>query len=177
MTSTYSSEYPYFIYPAVMALRNGVDNPEEETRLRRIVAANVGDIPALRLMLGIDPEDFASFYPNLSAPTLSTVDTISSFLNRFGGEEAPLPTAAAEIPLPEEDIPLYDEATVTEQPETPEPLPPTEQNAYILIKNRDYQGALEIIQQLSLNNSEKSIYFADQIRFLKKLIVNEARKQ
>ncbi len=160
-----------------MTLRNGVENPEEEMRLRRIVAANVGDIPALRLMLGIDPEEFASFYPDLAAPALSTVDTISSFLNRFGSEEAPLPTAAAEIPLPEEDVLTYDEATLAEQPETPATLPPTEQNAYILIKNRDYQGALEIIQQLSLNNSEKSIYFADQIRFLKKLIVNEARKQ
>ncbi len=177
MTSTYSSEHPYFIYPAVMTLRSGVDDPDEENRLRRIVAANVGDIPALRLMLGIDPEEFASFYPDLAAPALSTVDTISSFLNRFGREEAPLPAAAAEIPLPEEAMSVAAEAPLSEMEETASPLPPTEQNAYILIKNRDYQGALEIIQQLSLNNSEKSIYFADQIRFLKKLIVNEARKR
>ena len=84
-------DYPYFIHPVVMTLRQGVDDPEEERRLRRIVAANVGDIPSLRLILGIDPEEFASFYPDLASPALSTDDTISSFLSHFGREEAPLP--------------------------------------------------------------------------------------
>lgn len=42
----------------------------------------------------------------------------------------------------------------------------------ILIKNRNYEKALEILSDLNLNNSEKSIYFADQIRFIKKLIAN-----
>ena len=188
--------YPYFIHPAVMALRNGVDDPEEERRLRRIVAANVGDIPSLRLILGIDPEEFASFYPDLSAPALTTDVTISSFLSRFGREEAPLPQAAAEIRdsvatrrSDEEALETDSSATgiagmaeasaptgITEADNTPAPLPATEQNAYILIKKHDYQGALEIIKQLSLNIPEKSVYFADQIRFLKKLILNEARK-
>ena len=40
-----------------------------------------------------------------------------------------------------------------------------------------YEKALEIILSLSLNFPEKSIYFADQIRFLRKLIVNEKYKQ
>ena len=188
--------YPYFIHPAVMALRKGVDDPEEERRLRRIVAANVGDIAALRLILGIDPEEFASFYPDLSAPALTTDATISSFLSRFGREEAPLPQAAAEIRdsvatrrSDEEALETDSSATgiagmaeasaptgITEADNTPAPLPATEQNAYILIKKHDYQGALEIIKQLSLNIPEKSVYFADQIRFLKKLILNEARK-
>ena len=43
-------------------------------------------------------------------------------------------------------------------------------------KNHNYQPALEIIMQLNLNNPEKSIYFADQIRFLRKLILNEAKQ-
>ncbi len=160
-------KYPYFIHPVAMALRKGVADPEEERRLRRIVAANVGDIPSLRIILGIDPEEFASFYPDLNAPDLTTDDTISSFLSRFGREEAPLPQAAAEI---------LDSVSEPQPAEKPDPLPPTEQNAYILIKKRDYQGALEIIKQLSLNIPEKSIYFADQMRFLRKLILNEARK-
>ena len=53
----------------------------------------------------------------------------------------------------------------------------TESFARILIKNRNYEKALEIIQGLNLNNPEKSVYFADQIRFLKKLILNESRKK
>jgi hypothetical protein len=49
----------------------------------------------------------------------------------------------------------------------------TESLARVMIKNRNYKKALEIISELSLKNPEKSIYFADQIRFLRKLIINE----
>ena len=42
-----------------------------------------------------------------------------------------------------------------------------------MVKNHNYQKALEIIQELSLNNPKKSIYFAYQMRFLKKLIENQ----
>ena len=49
----------------------------------------------------------------------------------------------------------------------------TESFARVMIKNGNYRKALQIITELSLNNPEKSIYFADQIRFLKKLIINE----
>ena len=45
-----------------------------------------------------------------------------------------------------------------------------------MIKNGNYRKALQIITELSLNNPEKSIYFADQIRFLKKLIINENKQ-
>ena len=47
--------------------------------------------------------------------------------------------------------------------------------ARILIKNGNYSKALEIINELYLKNPEKSIYFADQIRFIKKLIFNQSR--
>ena len=52
----------------------------------------------------------------------------------------------------------------------------TESFAKILIKNGNYSRALEIITEISLNNPEKSIYFADQIRFLKKVISLESLK-
>ena len=48
----------------------------------------------------------------------------------------------------------------------------TESLAKIYIRQRKYAKALEIIRKLSLNNPEKNIYFADQIRFLEKLIIN-----
>lgn len=53
----------------------------------------------------------------------------------------------------------------------------SESLAKIYIRQHKFAKALEIIQSLSLNYSEKSIYFADQIRFLKKLIENEKYKQ
>lgn len=42
--------------------------------------------------------------------------------------------------------------------------------AAMMIKNGNYPKALEIINELNLANPEKSIIFADQIRFLRKLI-------
>lgn len=209
-------KYPYFIYPAVKALRSSDTDEETAARLRRLVAANVGDVAALRLMLGIDPEEFARFYPDLTPPSLSTTDTINSFLIRFGNAEAPTPQAAAEIPAAPAEYVFEENAVHAEAEEEPAlesaPAEPdataslidsflslhpdrqapamqaeshapehhesrfSETKANHLIKKHDYQGALEIIQQLILNNPEKSIYFADQIRFLRKLILNEALK-
>ena len=52
----------------------------------------------------------------------------------------------------------------------------TETLARIYIKQGNYSKALEIIQQLSLDNPKKNVYFADQIRFLQKLIINNNKK-
>ncbi len=48
--------------------------------------------------------------------------------------------------------------------------------ANIYIKQGQYADALEIIKRLNLNNPKKSIYFADQIRFLEKLVKNSKNK-
>lgn len=48
----------------------------------------------------------------------------------------------------------------------------TESLAKIYIKQKRYYKAIEIIRKLSLKYPEKSIYFADQIRFLETLITN-----
>ncbi|KAA6329966.1 hypothetical protein EZS27_021276 [termite gut metagenome] len=48
----------------------------------------------------------------------------------------------------------------------------TETLAKIYIKQKKYAKALEIIRNLSIKNPEKSTYFANQIRFLEKLIIN-----
>ncbi|MDO5665697.1 MAG: hypothetical protein Q4G63_10635 [Bacteroidia bacterium] len=53
----------------------------------------------------------------------------------------------------------------------------TETLAKIYIKQKKYEQALAIIRQLSLNFPKKSIYFADQIRFLELLIFNEKNKK
>ncbi|UKK47269.1 tetratricopeptide repeat protein [Prevotella sp. E9-3] len=52
----------------------------------------------------------------------------------------------------------------------------TETLARIYIKQGRYSKALEIISRLSLQYPKKNAYFADQIRFLQKLIINNNKK-
>ncbi len=52
----------------------------------------------------------------------------------------------------------------------------TETLARIYIKQKRYEKALEIIKKLSLKYPEKNVYFADQIHFLEKLIINSKNK-
>lgn len=52
----------------------------------------------------------------------------------------------------------------------------SESLARIYIKRGRYSKAFEIISGLSLNFPEKSVYFADQLRFLQKLILIEQMK-
>ncbi|MDD7318626.1 MAG: tetratricopeptide repeat protein [Prevotella sp.] len=53
----------------------------------------------------------------------------------------------------------------------------TETLARIYIKQGQYSKALEIIKRLNLNFPKKNAYFADQIRFLEKLIINNKYKK
>ena len=52
----------------------------------------------------------------------------------------------------------------------------TETLAKIYVKQQRYSKALEIIKKLSLKYPKKNAYFADQIRFLEKLIINTKSK-
>ena len=164
-------KYPYFIYPDVMELRHGHLTEEEKNEKIRKIAANVGDIPSLRIILGIDPEEFASFYPDMSYSSPSTLDTIDSFISNFAPADGTVPEAenSGEGESGEGYLEEYEETDITA-------LPPMER-AQFFIKNHKYTEALAIITDLNLNNPEKSIYFAHQIRFLKKLLLNEAYKK
>ena len=73
---------------------------------------------------------------------------------------------------PEEEQPVEDETTQND--ENNEIL--TEIMAGIYIKQGKYENAVKIIRQLSLKYPKKNRYFADQIRFLEKLIINNKHK-
>ncbi len=78
----------------------------------------------------------------------------------------------------EEDVveetqePEEEEEEETKDEPAPDGTAFTETLARIYIKQGKYGKALEIIQRLNLNNPKKSAYFADQMRFLEKLIIN-----
>jgi hypothetical protein len=72
-------------------------------------------------------------------------------------------------------VPQIDEEPENEENATSEGYF-TETLARIYIKQGRYSQALEIIQRLSLQFPKKNAYFADQIRFLQKLIINSNKK-
>ena len=98
---------------------------------------------------------------------LQNIDLIDSFIEKS-----------------EKGNPLVTDIDATAKPENTKNIPETpltesideafltESLAKIYIKQRRYSKALEIIKKLSLKYPEKNIYFADQIRFLEKLIIN-----
>ncbi|MCM1490243.1 MAG: hypothetical protein NC095_05385 [Muribaculum sp.] len=98
-----------------------------------------------------------------SMPEVAADDTGAD--NTLGAIDAFLEKVPAQRAKPKKEI---------KEPEMPSL---TEGFAKIMIKNGNYSRALEIITQISLNNPEKSIYFADQIRFLKKVILIQGHKE
>ena len=73
-------------------------------------------------------------------------------------------------PPPVADTSYFDEDDVPDESYFTETL------AKIYVKQRRYGKALEILDRLSLIYPKKNAYFADQIRFLQKLIINEKTK-
>jgi len=51
----------------------------------------------------------------------------------------------------------------------------SENEAKKMIKERKYRQAISILRELNLSNPKKSVYFADQIRFLEKVIENSKK--
>ena len=51
----------------------------------------------------------------------------------------------------------------------------SEENLKKCIREKKYAEAIEILKKLNLINPKKSIYFADQIRFLEKALVNSKK--
>lgn len=104
---------------------------------------------------------------NEDTPQLEHQDLIDSFLKQ---EEE---RSGRRVITEREEEPVRDDPEV--KPElavSQEDSFFTETLAQIYIKQKRYERALQIIEKLSLKYPEKNIYFADQIRFLEKLIIN-----
>ena len=93
-------------------------------------------------------------------PLMKGQTLIDEFISKEG---------SGRIILPELETESY------EASESTEPIPDdicTETMAQIYVRQGRYSQALEIIKRLNLDNPKKNAYFADQIRFLEKLILN-----
>jgi len=100
-------------------------------------------------------------------PEMRGQSLIDTFINSDKGR-----FTLSDVPLPSDEPDIHDEEPEDEVGEECF----TETLARIYIKQGRYSKALEIIQRLSLQIPKKNAYFADQIRFLEKLIINSNQK-
>lgn len=137
----------------------------------------------------VDPKEAAL----LERLIFNPVGDYSQVLAKETAEEGTTPTAAdKQDTMMDAFLSRYNPATAQPENSEPEHSPKTthkqahpkpktdsllsESLARIYVKQRRYDKAFEIIRNLSLNFPEKSAYFADQLRFLQKLILNNSTK-
>ena len=94
---------------------------------------------------------------------------IDQFIDKEGGRIQLPDSASDSSDLTESDKSSSDSAKESEEGYFTATL------ARIYVKQGRYSKALEIIKRLNLNYPKKSAYFADQIRFLEKLIINSKK--
>lgn len=168
------------------AQRSNVNTQRNESRTMSLIDSFLDSIPAEQE----EPERRKKRRPT---PKDATVDYVAYLMesesdNDNSAEEAPLMQGQDLIDhfleeeqgrillneLRDEEQPI-EAPVLEEEPQEEEYF--TETLARIYIKQGRYEKALDIIKRLSDNYPEKNAYFADQIRFLEKLIINNNKKQ
>ena len=156
--------------------------PEEVTAQTRLDYSM--DYTSYLLEDNVSPEESLEVVPKLRGQNL-----IDDFIEK-SESDAPLclkslkdeekdPEISSEAtPIAVEQVAttLNKELTKTEVQEEEDDSCFTETLAKIYVKQQRYSKALEIIKKLSLKYPKKNAYFADQIRFLEKLIINTKSK-
>ena len=128
--------------------------PQEQHSLSNPANASIDYIAYILQNEGLDLEEHKQ-----TEETDGTDDIINTFLNQDN----------VRIKIGE-GIPEGPPETQTNETSQNEVL--TETLAHIYIKQGKFEKAIEIIRRLSLKYPKKNRYFADQIRFMEKLIIN-----
>ena len=146
----------------------GSCSPEEEALLERMI---FNPTPDYAEMLARQEQE--SLPDADEAPADSQDALINAFIrDRHPAAHTPTLMPAAEEITPAEDAP---ERAPIPRPEHGDDSLLSESLAKIFIKQGRYERAYEIISGLNLKFPKKSAYFADQLRFLQKLIINRRR--
>ncbi len=145
----------------------GNSSPAEDELLERLIFNPVRDYAQM-----LAQEEEKSMPHAGDAPEGSPDDLINSFIIKSkaaGGQFPPV------VPEPEPE-PAPKPASEVKKPTPTDDSLFSESLARIYIKQGKFSKAHEIISHLNLNFPEKSIYFADQLRFLEKVMAIEERK-
>ncbi len=143
----------------------GSCTPEEEAQLERLIFNPTPDYAEL---LARQEQEELPEEEDDGAPG-SQEALINAFIRSQHPKSAAVPEYSAEEPEKEE------ESEPAHRPEPSDDSLLSESLAKIFIKQGRYERAYEIISGLNLKFPKKSAYFADQLRFLHKLIINQRR--
>ncbi len=138
--------------------------PKEDSGKKPTVAEATVDY--MSYMMARDDEE----KNNSNAPAASS-DLIDNFLENGGGRITIPPTPQTEADAPHNNVTIENDKDELQESFY------TENLAKIYVRQGNYSKALEIIKQLNLNNSGKNAYFADQMRFLEKVIAATRHSQ
>ncbi len=163
----------------------GHSTPQEDALLERLIFNPAPDYSTL-----LAKEEEESLPPAVEPGDDSQDALINAFILKSRTEGQHLMPELPPEPVhavPDDDVTAVP-AVEVKRPEPPSVMSPEdhpkevaertddsslrESLAKIYIKQRRYDKAFEIISNLSLNNPKKSVYFADQLRFLRKLMLN-----
>ena len=140
----------------------GRDNESETRLLERLIFNPVPDYASV-----LEQQQAAENQPCHDESASADDARIDAFIRMHAPEE-PRDPQSDQHPTP------------APEPRTPQPSPDSllsESLAKFHIRRRQYDKALEIIQNLSITHPEKSHHYEAQLRFLKKLIKNQELKQ
>lgn len=141
----------------------GHQSPEEDALLERMIFNPVPDYAEQLAREG------------RAASGAGSGDWQDSLIDAFLAK-APTPATESDLVPATPETPRQAKTPPPPPSKAPEPAQASllsESLAKIFIKQGRYERAYEIITNLSLNYPKKSIYFADQLRFLEKLIINQ----
>ncbi|MCM1355418.1 MAG: hypothetical protein NC212_03325 [Staphylococcus sp.] len=161
----------------------GHSSPKDDELLEKLIFNPAADYSAL---LAREEEESLPDAPDEADDSQDAL--INAFILKGKSEKISLPSDAGQT-----DVETQPELTPKTSPEEipaasqePKSQPATshqthaddtslsESLAKIYIRRRRYDKAFEIIHNLSLKNPKKSVYFADQLRFLRKLMLNSS---
>ena len=141
----------------------GSDDPREEEVLTRMI---FNPAPDYAQLLAKEEEQSVPDNDAADNPQDQLIDRFIISSREQGGH---FPKTDAPEPRPVDNAPVSN-------PDAVDNSMLTESLAKSYIRQKKYSKALEIITHLSLNYPEKSIYFADQMRFLRKIVLIEQHK-
>lgn len=152
--------------------RYGDCDDKEISALERLI---FNPVPDYSSVLAAEEEASVPTQAEISGAGVSENESrINSFIAKSKQQSGHFPATVVDNPVSApQTAPQTDQTTQIEKADMPDNSTFSESLAKIYIRQRKYGKALEIIKNLNLNFPEKSIYFADQIRFLRKLMALE----